>query len=928
VKGEFAEKAFSSCCPSKLGERCTVFMENSLMANLKRGTKKDDLLAGLAFSIVQNYINRVVAGKHIGTNIFFQGGVAFNKAVVAAFEKYLDLKVTVPPDHDVMGAIGMALIARRHISEMGIKQSAFKGFDLSKRSYNMNSFQCKGCSNVCEINRIKIEGEVDYLFYGGRCEKYDINKNTKKDTVPDLFGWRESLLRAERPSHGTGPRIGIPYIFFFHEQLPYWQTFLNELGFQVVVSPGTNREIVELGNEAVLAESCFPVKVALGHIKYLVKQGVDAVFIPSFADMNRAGDEFTHGRACPYTQTIPYMAKVSIEGLNAITPVVDYSRGKGYMKKELMRALEGFGVSTGAMFWAMRAAEKAQAEFDEAIKAKGREVLENLDEKALVIVGRGYNAMEKGMNLRIPEKLATLGVLSIPMDMLPLDEVSSLSAAWPNMYWRSGQRILKAARYIAGNPNLYALYIGNFSCGPDSFILKFFRHELGEKPYLHIEIDEHSADAGAITRCEAFLDSIENRDDEPMTPAEIIVNAKSGNGKKRTVYIPRMSDAAFALAAAFERAGVRAEVLPPGDRSTLDIGMRHVSGKECYPCVVTTGEMIKKTMEPDFKPDESAFFMPSGTGPCRFGQYNVFHTQVLKSIGLEEVPVLSPNQDQDFNKELGMLGKNYASDAWKGIVAIELLEKCLLQTRPYEKNKGETDAIYDSYLEKAYTALRGAGGDIEEVLQAARLDFEKIPVYDDEKPLIGIMGEIFVRCNRFSNEDLVRKIESLGGEAWLAPVEEWVYYVSLMGLRKALVERDFSGVIDTLIQDFYKKRVEHGYGRYFEGFLKRLHEPPTREILERAASYVPSTFEGETVLSIGKAIDFAERGAAGVINAMPFGCMPGTIVTALMRAVSKDLNLPTISLPYDGTESSAIEMQIEAFMDQALSKAQKLAKRR
>jgi predicted CoA-substrate-specific enzyme activase len=892
IKGEFAEMAFSSDCPSKLGERCTVFMENSLMANLKKGTKRDDLLAGLAYSIVQNYINRVVAGKHIGSNIFFQGGVAFNKSVVAAFEKYLGLKVTVPRDHDVMGAIGMALIAKRHVSEMGISKSTFKGFDLSERSYEMSSFQCKGCPNVCEINRVKIEAEEGKLFYGGRCEKYDINKKKDiREKVPDLFTWREALLRAERPSSGTGLRIGIPYIFYFQDQLPYWQTLLNELGFRVEVSPGTNREIVELGNETVLSEACFPVKVAMGHIKYLVDKGVDAVFVPSFTDLNSSADEYSHGRACP-----------------------------------LMKAFDEFGVSPGALFWAMRAAERAQSEFEAAISEKGREVLSSVDKKSLVIVGRGYNAMEKGMNLRIPEKLATLGVLSIPMDMLPFDEMAEIKEEWPNMYWRSGQRILRAARYIARNPDLYALYIGNFSCGPDSFILKFFRRELGDKPFLHIEIDEHSADAGAITRCEAFLDSIEHRRDEPFKRPAKKRKAPAAGAKKRTVFIPRMSDQSYALAAAFERAGVPAEVLPESDRETQDIGMRHVSGKECYPCLITTGDMIKKTMEPGFKPDESAFFMPSGTGPCRFGQYNVFHSQVLESIGLGNVPVLAPNQDKDFYKELGMLGKDFARDAWYGIVAIELLEKSLRQTRPYERNRGETDALYEEYLGRAYKSLRGSDGSIEDVLVSARRDFEAISTYDEPKPLIGIMGEIFVRCHPFSNEDLVRKIEAFGGEVWLAPVEEWIYYVSLMGLRKALIERDFSAIIDTLLKDLFKKKVEHRYGGYFEGFLRKLHEPTTREILDKASAYVPGTFEGETVLSIGKAVDFINRGAAGVINAMPFGCMPGTIVTALMRAVSRDFGLPTISIPYDGTESSAIEMQLEAFMDQAWGNVKKPVK--
>ncbi|TAL24915.1 MAG: CoA protein activase, partial [Nitrospirae bacterium] len=202
VKNDFATLAFSSENPCRLGERCTVFMENSLMSNLQRGADKNNLLAGLAYSIVQNYINRVVAGKKIGENIFFQGGVAFNKSVVAAFEKYLNTKITVPPHHDVTGAIGMALIARDHMKNQKSEvrsqntpspslpprgggmgggeitpnsrlsespketkfQTSFKGFELSKQSYSVSSFECKGCPNVCEINRVKIEGEEGHLF--------------------------------------------------------------------------------------------------------------------------------------------------------------------------------------------------------------------------------------------------------------------------------------------------------------------------------------------------------------------------------------------------------------------------------------------------------------------------------------------------------------------------------------------------------------------------------------------------------------------------------------------------------------------------------------------------------------------------------------------------------------------------------------------
>jgi len=529
------------------------------------------------------------------------------------------------------------------------------------------------------------------------------------------------------------------------------------------------------------------------------------------------------------------------------------------------------------------------------------------------------------------------------MDFLPI-EGFRIADRWPNMYWRSGQMILKAARYIRSNPHLFPIFIGNFSCGPDSFILKYFEKEMEKKPFLHIEIDEHSADAGAVTRCEAFLDSIGGQKQPFLTGLQKTVEPRgtstpdsqpSGNGRnidpfhragrpgnaarrlKRTVFIPRMSDHAFALAAAFERCGLSAEVLPESDKESVDIGRRHVSGKECYPCAVTTGDMLKKVFSPDFRPEQSVFFMPSGSGPCRFGQYNVFHRMILDEVGCHDVPIFSPNQDVSFYQELGVVSKNYSLHAWRGIVAIELLCKCLHETRPYEKEAGASDHLFEKYLRKLHLSLRGADGKIEATLKSMSRDFEGLPRLREKKPVIGVVGEIFVRSHRFSNENLIRKIEAHGGEAWLAPVEEWIYYVNLMATRKALIKKDSSAIIELFLKTFFQKRTAHRFAKYYQGFLKTLKEPSTREILKRASPYIDASFEGEAVLSIGKSIDLIERGVSGIVNAMPFGCMPGTVVTTIMRGVSRDYGVPCITIPFDGTESSTTEIQLEAFMNQA-----------
>ncbi|RJQ40964.1 MAG: CoA protein activase, partial [Nitrospiraceae bacterium] len=280
-------------------------------------------------------------------------------------------------------------------------------------------------------------------------------------------------------------------------------------------------------------------------------------------------------------------------------------------------------------------------------------------------------------------------------------------------------------------------------------------------------------------------------------------------------------------------------------------------------------------------------------------------------------PIFSPNQDVEFYRDLGIVGKDFALRSWQGIIAIELLTKCLHETRPYEKENGSADFIYREYLRKIYSSLKGTNGKVEDLLKSMRRDFQNLPVQKDRKPLIGIIGEIFVRSNKFSNEDLARKIEVHGGEAWLAPVEEWIYYINHTASQNALLKKEWSDIMNTLLKTFFQKRIEHKYSGYFSGFLKTLNEPETKEIIKKASPYLHSSFEGEAILSIGKAVDLIERGASGIVNAMPFGCMPGTIVTALMQGLNKKYGVPFISIPYDGTESPTTEIQLEAFMHQA-----------
>jgi predicted nucleotide-binding protein (sugar kinase/HSP70/actin superfamily) len=310
--------------------------------------------------------------------------------------------------------------------------------------------------------------------------------------------------------------------------------------------------------------------------------------------------------------------------------------------------------------------------------------------------------------------------------------------------------------------------------------------------------------------------------------------------------------------------------------------------------------------------------MPSGAGPCRFGQYNRFHRLVLDELGLKDVPLYAPNQDESFYQTLGAVGAKFTRLAWQGIIAVDILEKKLRETRPYEKVSGEADKVYQYFLKKVSLAIK-RGENLTDILAEARNQFDHIEQKDrSNRSVIGIVGEIYIRCNQFSNENIIKEIESLGGEVWLPPVSEWFHYINFTAKRESLRERNYFGYFRTSFQEMIQRWDERSLEETFHGALRNHREPTTKEILKEAKPYLDSSFEGEAILSIGKTSDFIKKGVDGIINVMPFTCMPGTIVNALLKRFREDNgNVPFLNMAYDGQEQTNTRTRLEAFMHQA-----------
>ena len=518
IIGEFAERAARSKAPMNLGERCTVFMEKDVNFCLQNGGTVDDIVAGLAYSVCYNYINRVVKGRKIGDVVFFQGGTAYNDSVAAAMGMILGeegKKVIVPPHNGILGAYGEAILVKERMEHLA-EESSFRGYDLEAVDYTIREISCKSCSNFCDVQVFTVEEEKTY--WGDKCS-YKFRKKAKTDrspVIPDLIAEREELLTdGYDPDGGDGPVVGFARSMYYYDRFPFWNTLLRELGFRVQLSDVTNKKIKRDGLQACISDPCYPKKIAHGHVQNLLDKGVEYILSPNLINAETP-DMKVESYLCIWGQSLPFVLRLSPifreHADKLLIPTVHYRYGKQFVQKEIREWIRGSGL--GWKRWlksdrAVNLAYEAQERFETRKLELGREALRLLNEKednGVVFVGRAYNIYDREISLNVPDRLRSdYGINVIPMDFLPVDSVN-IRDINSNMFWNYGRRILAAAKIVAREPRLHMIYFTNFKCGPDSFI-KHFAPDACRKPYLTLQLDEHGADAGTMTRVEAYLDS-------------------------------------------------------------------------------------------------------------------------------------------------------------------------------------------------------------------------------------------------------------------------------------------------------------------------------------------------------------------------------------------------------------------------------------
>ncbi len=964
---DIADWAMKGNNPPNFNDQCAAFISSDIKNASHEGVSKEDTVAGLVYSICMNYVNRVKGSRPVGKKVFMQGGVCYNRAVPIAMAALSGKHIIVPPEPGLMGAYGVALEVKQRIKNGLMEEKIFELQNLADREVvYKKSFTCAGgkekCDIGCTINMIEIEGKT-YPF-GGACNRYynQIHNIEVDPQKHDLVAVRQRMIFEDfAPDFSKltddAPVVGINRSFLINSLYPLFSNFFAELGYRVVMPD----EVEQEGIDSRTAPFCFPFEISHGYFKNLIEKEVDVLFLPHIQGVG-VENGYYPSKVCPLVQGEPFVLRSTFEKdipkkVTVVTPFLKLFEEKDVIAKQFESMSKELGIPKKEISKAFDKAWGVQEELKKAMIKKGREAIDDIekdpDNVGIVMFGRPYNAFAGEANKGIPHKFASRGYTVIPVDFLDLAKYD----VYEHMYWSMGQIILKGAEAIKDHPQLYGNYITNFSCGPDSFIVGYFRNIMGKKPSLTLELDNHTADAGLETRVEAFLDIVDRfrtipeefvEDEEDFQIAESILENQefkiiTNDGETVSLYdervrlvFPSMSNwASRAVAAACASRGVNTKAFPPMTEEDLKIGKGNTLCKECLPLLLTTGALLNYLKERP-KDEITVYFMPTAEGPCRFGQYQIFMKNLMKKKKIENVAFMSLSCDDNY----GGLGTEFLILGWYAAVTGDAFQDIynLMLVNAVDKESAlkRVQEIFDEVLKGFESGFRG----LRKKLKWASSELEKIPIKKpvEEIPTILLVGEIYVRSESLSRRWLPESLAEDGIATHVAPVHEWMYYIddlfqnSLNDYPPSFAEKVANKAKHKVMVKAEKdvKDTLAKSGRYVPRYVHM------DETIRAGKQFISKNLTGEAILTVGGPMAEVGTDFAGAIAIGPFGCMPNRLSESILnlnfdrahllnfRNSDKIKNVTEVieAMPFLAIESDGspfpqiIEARLETFMIQ------------
>lgn len=938
---EIAEVALRAEAPVQFKATCAAFINSDIRAALQQGYSRDDVAAGLVYSIVHNYLTTVKGRRPVGNKVFLQGGVAMNRAVGHAFAQCLDKQVVIPPHPELLGAIGVALLTmeRSHDAVTGVMDLASLAAPAMK---GLGQFTCRGCGNHCTIDRFEVAGRQ--FPFGGRCSRFENvrqgGKRAKRE-VADLVKARNELIFAPAAlrCEGMNGRIGIPRALTAHSLYPLYATFFRQLGMDVVLS-----DIDPAGWLKANSAFCFPVQIAHGAVLDLVKRGVGTVFLPHVNRMPKpeaSRDSFL----CPVTQASPYFLSKAFPDVTFLSPLLNFAQG--YEACDELVDLAGFqlGFPRRAAEEAYREAVRVQIQTEQSMRKLGQQALTDAldDEKPTVIlVGRSYNAFPAEASQSVAKKLSSMGVRVIPGECLPQQRTGPTSWHYPNI-------IMNAVEIVKRHHNLFLLYVSNFSCTIDAFTQSMLASELGAKPYLMLEIDAHTADAGIQTRLEAFLDIIENQrsyqtEKRPFTAATIgqdgVVTSSAGQrvaltDRRVKLCFPGFShyhSLAVALAARWQGLNVGRPI--ELSRRHLERGLQFTSGRECLPLPISIGQMLQA--HDQRQPGEIVgFYMMRGGAPCVVECYVDYFRQFIRENELEDLFIFDP---QEANNYYGLNVRSLS----QVLAPVITLADIFVEMEQSLRVVGEPESLdllriyWDEYVTRA-PSLKAMKNNLEPLIDCTC----RIPHSDPaECPKVVVTGDFFTRFSPSFMEGVHDRYAERG--IILIPVDlnELFLYGAYAGMVTAAHDLGVppNSLWSTALacmnafraegRNYVANWVRYQQLMYYEERYRRLFQRTgllvadrndMHDVFQHASQHISPAVFGEAIPTVGKAVAAGSEGYRGIIVIGPFNCLPFRISEAILKPFSIQTKMPILTYESDGfSVSPAFLRQVDVHIQQVL----------
>ena len=929
---DFAKAACRSQSPCDLGTRCTVFMNSKVKQVLREGATLEDISAGLAYSVVKNCLYKVLKLKNadvLGKNVVVQGGTMRNDAVVRAIELLTSAEVTRCDRPELMGAFGCALYAMDHAFEASVTLDDM----LGKAQYESDLLHCRGCDNNCAVVRYRFAGGKKY-YSGNRCEK--VFTNGGKDAVKgeNAYIAKNSLL-FDRKAEIASPvmTLGIPRVLNMFEEYPFWHTLFTSCGIQVVLSDVSEYRHYESCAKMVMSDNiCFPAKLVHSHIDNLIGKRPDRIFMP-FVVFEKKGEE-QNSYNCPIVAGYSAVVKnVQETGIPFDSPVVSFKERR-LLRRQCRNILKGYGIDARKAMEAFVKAEKAQEEYEKAVAAANRRILDNSRQDGrltVLLAGRPYHT-DPLIQHKVSEMIADMGVNVITDDIardmeIPLDDVNLLPQ------WAYVNRILKSAKWAAmqGNDVQYIEFT-SFGCGPDAFMLDEIRELLMRhgKALTLLKLDDINNVGSMKLRVRSMIDSIrlsvsgdtEGRKVRPFVTVPVYEKKHRNRKILAPFFTPFISPL---IPSVMKLLGYDVENLPLSDRESAEWGLKYANNEVCYPATLVVGDIIKAFKSGKYDPDNTVVAMTQTGGQCRASNYVPLIKTALVDAGFKDVPVIAVT----FASGIDNYQPGFTPD-WKKVIPValyallysDMIAKFYYASAVREKVPGSAAALKEKYLRLAAESIekKESLGRLTDMLGTAADEFNAI-CRDMKTERVGIVGEIYLKFNPFAQKNVTDWFIEKGVE--VAPPILTDFFMQFFVNRRVKAQTAVTGsAVPEFIYDFiYRLAMDQiakfnrigSRFRYFMPFNDVFREAEeARDVITLNAQF------GEGWLLPAEIISYYRSGVKNVVSLQPFGCIANHIVVRgvekKLKTLYPDLNL--LALDFDsGVSDVNVTNRLLLFLD-------------